>query len=96
MSSVAQGNEARREHISALLRRYPDILADELAELVTFYKTAPPLDTALLSCEPDVNAKSKQFLKDHAKATSRGIEAPWVVAIIAGLSIALFLAFALH
>lgn len=96
MAVSAHQNYVRRERISSLLGRYPELLGDELDELIVFYKTAPPLETALLTCEEEIAAKSQQFLHDHAKATSRGLEAPLVLLILALFSVAIMIAIALH
>lgn len=96
MAVVALSNDARRERISSLLLRYPELLGSELEELIDFYKTAPPIETALLTCEENVAAKARQFLNEHAKATSRGLEAPLVVVVFVLLAVVIMFALAFH
>lgn len=81
VSSIAEGNQARRERVSSLLRRYPELLEGEIEELILFYRTAPPIDTALLTCDPEIAVKAGQFQREHRKAISRGVEAPMVLAV---------------
>lgn len=88
--------DVRRERMSSLLRRYPELLGDELEELIVFYKTAPAIETALLTCENDIAAKAKQFLSDNAAATSRGLEAPLVLIALALCCVAIMFALAFH
>ena len=85
MAVTAPDNHARRERISSLLLRYPELLGSE-----------PPIETALLTCEENVAAKAKQFLNEHAKATSRGLEAPLVVVVFVLLAVVIMFALAFH
>lgn len=95
-AKISGDNDARRARISSLLLRYPELLNSELSELIDFYKTAPPVETALLTCEKDVAAKARLFLKDHEKATSRGVEAPLVLVIFALVSVGIMFSLAYH
>lgn len=94
--AIPLNNDARRARISSLLLRYPELLNCELGELIDFYKTAPPVETALLTCEKDVAAKARLFLKDHEKATSRGVEAPLVLVIFTLVSVGIMFSLAYH
>lgn len=95
-AAIAPDNDTRRERISSLLLRYPDLLTCELEELIEFYKTAPPVETALLTCEKEVAAKSRLFLTEHEKATSRGVEAPFVWIVFALLTVLIMFSIAFH
>lgn len=92
----ARDKDSRRERMSSLLRRYPELLGDEIEELIVFYKTAPAIETALLTCENDVAGKARQFLTDNAAATSRGLEAPLVLVVLALCSVVIMFALAFH
>lgn len=59
------GNPELRQRAAALLARYPDIDENELAELRAFYSSAPPIDTALLTCDPALLPRINQFEADH-------------------------------
>ena len=96
MAVIALDNNARRERISSLLLRYPEILESEIDELIDFYKTVPPVETALLTCDEDVAAKAAQFVSDHAKAVSRGLEAPLVLAVFILVAVVIMFSMAFH
>jgi hypothetical protein len=57
----------QRLHIEALLARYPDIHEDEVTEILEFHRSAPALETALLTCNDAVRDRYAQFQKDHSK-----------------------------
>lgn len=78
---AADGNVARDRAIE-LLRRYPGLSEAEIGELVRFYREASALDTALISCDEMAARHSRQFERDHARAISRGLQAPLVVVVI--------------
>lgn len=62
------GNPDLRARAGELLLRYPQIEAEELAELLHFYNTSPAIDTALLTCEPALLPKIAQFLSEQKRS----------------------------
>lgn len=75
-----EGNLARRERITILLKQYPSLSENEVGELTEFYRTAAAIDTALISCDAEVAAKALQFARENRKGIERGFQAPLVVA----------------
>lgn len=65
------GNPVKRNRAAELLRRYPDLDGIELDELIDFYKTAPAVDTALLTCEEALKANIAAFERAYRKRISR-------------------------
>lgn len=73
---------SRRGDVEHLLRRYPDILDGEAAEILRFLKKGPPLEVALLTTHDDVKAKLRAFRADHAAEFSLGPKEYLIVAAI--------------
>ena len=59
---------ARRQHIEALLRRYPDVRDSETAEIVHFLGTGPHYDVGLLAGSDELGPKVRQVRQDHARS----------------------------
>lgn len=64
-TSPQREGAGRRKDVSDLLRRYPDVTAAEAAEILRFLKKAPPVETALLLSETELQPKLNQFREDH-------------------------------
>lgn len=77
---IYEGNLARRERITTLLKQYPTLSENELGELIEFYRTAAAIDTALISCDTEVAAKAILFARENRKSIKRGVQAPLVLA----------------
>lgn len=63
---------ADRVHIEALLSRYPEVSAEEDAEILRFMKKSPALDVALLSTA-DIRQQLARFRADHRKQFELGL-----------------------
>jgi hypothetical protein len=60
---AGQSSSARAEE---LLRRYPEIAADETAELLRFLTKGPILEVGVISGRADLQQKLHQLRADHA------------------------------
>lgn len=65
------GNPRDRARITALLKRYPHLDDSEIEELVAFYRTAPAVDTALLTCDDEIRANIAAFTHQFRKRIRR-------------------------
>ena len=90
-ASISDG--PRHARVCDLLRRYPDLSGDELDRLIEFYRTAPALDTALVSCDETVAPQQLKFLKDHDKALKCGFQAPLLPGVILLSTLTIVIAF---
>lgn len=91
MSPSAQrklADASRRGHVGDLLKRYPDVPAGEVAEILGFLKKGPPLEVALLTTDDRVRAKLGEFRKNHSAEFSLGPKEYLAVAVIVALLIA--------
>lgn len=70
-TSRLEGDPANRIRITSLLLRYPNLDDLEIEELVTFYRTAPAIDTALLTCDDDIKANIAAFTHQFRKRIRR-------------------------
>lgn len=82
-------DQRARERVANLLGRYPDISADETAEILRFLKKGRALELGVLSFDDAVKPKLQRFRADHAKEFAVGprglaIAALIIAAIVAG------------
>lgn len=92
----ADDRPALRQRMSSLLIRYPDVSDIELNEMISFFRSASALDTALLASNEDTAAKSKQFCNEQHDAIKRGLQAPLVLVIFILGTLAIAAGFALQ
>ena len=74
--------ESGRGRIEHLLGRYPDIAADETAEILRFLKKGPILEVGLLSSSDALKPKLDQFRTDHARHFTVGAKGLVIAAVI--------------
>ena len=91
---VREGNPERRSRASDLLVRYPDLSEEELGELRNFFNSSPAIDTALLSCDPDLIPKITLFETEQKDTLAHEAKLGVLVAALALFVIAIVYAFA--
>ena len=80
--------ESRRAHVAALLRAYPEIDPEEVAEVALFLKKGPILEVGLLSTDDDVRTALERFRADHASKLGLSFKDYLVAAVIVAAFVA--------
>lgn len=96
VSELREGNIASRTHSAALLLRYPALDPGELGELIAFYREAPAIDIALLTCEDGLRPKIAQFERDHRRRIKRWRDISATLAVYGFFSVILLIAVAIN
>jgi hypothetical protein len=58
---------ADRQHVAALLDRYPRVSEDETQEIITFLRTGRHLDVGMVTGDDALRPKLDAFMADHKK-----------------------------
>ena len=58
---------ADRQHVTALLDRYPHISEGEIQEIITFLRTGRHLDVGMVTGDEALRPKLDAFMADHKK-----------------------------
>jgi hypothetical protein len=78
---------AALERVEELLRRYPDIAAEESGEILHFLKKGTALEIGLLSGNDDLRPALDAFRAAHARDLSLGMRELLIVAAIVVLTV---------
>jgi hypothetical protein len=74
--------QSQRARIAALLRKYPDVEADETAEITRFLKKGPILEIGLLASDEELAPKVERFRAEHASKLGLSLKDYLLVALI--------------
>ena len=74
---------ADRQHVAALLDRYPRVSEDETQEIITFLRTGRHLDVGMVTGDEALKPKLEAFMADH-KSHFR-LKWTEIVAVTAGI-----------
>lgn len=61
----ARALRADRQHVAALIDRYPRLSEDETKEVITFLRTGPHLDVGMLTGDEALKPKLEAFMAEH-------------------------------
>ncbi|MGP1354389.1 MAG: hypothetical protein ACTS1Z_13795 [Parasphingopyxis sp.] len=84
-----EGNPENRIRIAELLTRYPQLDDGEMRELIQFYRTAPAIDTALLTCDESIGVQITAFQREFRRQISRGGDASLALLVYGAFAAAL-------
>lgn len=86
------GGQSQRARVAALLRKYPNVDADETAEITRFLKKGPFLEIGLLAADEELSPKVERFRAEHAGRLGLSLKDYSLAAlIVASLIVACFL-----
>ena len=79
----ARALRADRQHVAALIDRYPRLSEDETQEVISFLRTGRHLDVGMLTGDETLRPHLDRFTADHARHFRLGVgEAATVVGAI--------------
>lgn len=75
-------DDVRMDRMEVLLRRYPDLSDDELAELLRFVRKGPALEIGLLGSREELKPVLARLDEEHGRTPSTSLPELTIIALM--------------